>query len=239
MAVSNSSVGGVLITMLFSISAGDIYRRLHINRKLTKHTTANLHLPSTYTQFLTSPRSTSSAIEMPASTLKPPAWVKAQSTYTVPCDTPPGPRHGHWSDRGGVTPEYVAIEAAAEQMHLHAWGYGRDGTVAEFKKANENLPLAEPLSSYAPRFGEEVVSHTVKAAARDGAEVEMRVYRRPEDAGCPATLAFKMHGGGWVVGDSNVEELENRILGALPGVVVVSVHYRLYVTAGLLGEVRY
>ncbi|KAB5580229.1 Alpha/Beta hydrolase protein [Coniochaeta sp. 2T2.1] len=161
---------------------------------------------------------------MEQTTLKPPSWVKAQSSYTNNQPTPPGLQHGHWSDRA-PNPAFDEAEQEAERLNLQAWGYGRNGTLAEFKDALQNLPAL--VSPDSPRLGEDVVSNTLTAPARGGTRIELRVYRNPKPAPNPATLAFKMHGGGWVVGDSSVEELENRWLGAQPDVVVVSVHYRM------------
>ncbi|KAB5551068.1 alpha/beta hydrolase fold-domain-containing protein [Coniochaeta sp. 2T2.1] len=161
---------------------------------------------------------------MELTTLQPPPWVKPQSSYTNNQPTPPGPRHGHWSDR---TPNaaFEQAEQEAERLNLQAWGYGRNGTLAEFKNALQKLPAL--VSPDSPRLGEDVVSNILTAPARDGTPIELRVYRSTRAATTLATLAFKIHGGGWVVGDSSVEELENRWLGAQPDVVVASVHYRM------------
>ncbi len=98
--------------------------------------------------------------------------------------------------------------------------------MSEFKDALQNLPPV--LAPDCPKLGEDVITSTLTATARDGTPITLRVYRSPKAAVATATMAFKIHGGGWVVGDSSVEELENRYLGAQPGVVVVSVHYRMY-----------
>lgn len=61
---------------------------------------------------------------------------------------------------------------------------------------------------------------------RDGAEIPIRTYESTKkQSNC--VLYLKAHGGGWVVGGHEVEEAENRFVAAIPGVIVVSVDYRM------------
>lgn len=60
---------------------------------------------------------------------------------------------------------------------------------------------------------------------RDGAEIEIRVYQRPNVK--PKATLFRMHGGGWTTGGHGMEEAENLYLAAKHEVVLVSVAYRL------------
>ncbi|KAL5338156.1 alpha/beta hydrolase fold-domain-containing protein [Aspergillus crustosus] len=61
---------------------------------------------------------------------------------------------------------------------------------------------------------------------RDGAEIELRIYKNREIEES-AILFFVAHGGGWVLGDHDTEEAMNRLVAKRTSSVVVSVNYRL------------
>ncbi|KAE8361109.1 alpha/beta hydrolase fold-domain-containing protein [Aspergillus caelatus] len=69
------------------------------------------------------------------------------------------------------------------------------------------------------------ISHRTMTA-RDGAELELRIYKN-RDVGQKSTLFFVAHGGGWVLGDHQAEEPMNRLVAKKTNSVVVSVNYRL------------
>ncbi|PGH28273.1 hypothetical protein AJ80_00164 [Polytolypa hystricis UAMH7299] len=152
------------------------------------------------------------------------SWCKAKAEYVLPDpNLAPGPKHGHWSYRA-PDPALEAAELAAENALNQAWGFGRDISVDDFKKNIESLPFAVPEGW--PEPGRDVDISYMKAPVRDGTALELKVYRSKSSRE-NATLIFRMHGGGWVVGCHETEEPENRLLGSLPNVVVVSVHYRM------------
>lgn len=65
------------------------------------------------------------------------------------------------------------------------------------------------------------------AAAADGTELALRIYR-PKNAGeGPLPVVVNFHGGGWVSGDLNHSNWWASSLAANAGVLVVSVAYRL------------
>lgn len=93
-----------------------------------------------------------------------------------------------------------------------------------FKAAWKSTPPALPADCPVPGVDIEITDSD--ASARDGYKVPIRIYKslKPQDN---ATLYLKAHGGGWVVGGHEVEEAENRYVGNMPGVIVVSVDYRM------------
>lgn len=91
----------------------------------------------------------------------------------------------------------------------------------EFKAAWKTFP---------PALGPDVpsdldITHQ-KVPVRDGAQIEIRVYkakRVPDNA----LLFFVAHGGGWTVGGHEIEEGMNRSVAGRNNTVVVSVDYRM------------
>ncbi|KAL4794081.1 alpha/beta hydrolase fold-domain-containing protein [Aspergillus venezuelensis] len=69
------------------------------------------------------------------------------------------------------------------------------------------------------------ISHR-QIEARDGAELELRIYKH-QDTKHDAVLFFVTHGGGWAMGDHNTEETVNQLVAKRSNSVVVSVNYRL------------
>ena len=74
------------------------------------------------------------------------------------------------------------------------------------------------------------VSHQ-KVSVRDGAEVGIRIYRNSaklkQMGKTQAPLVLVAHGGGWVLGNHDVEEGVCRWIAHETGAVVVDVDYRL------------
>ncbi|CAM1506058.1 Fc.00g056990.m01.CDS01 [Cosmosporella sp. VM-42] len=137
-----------------------------------------------------------------------PRWVKSVSEYAA--DDPdfvPGIRHGHWSSRD-ANPYFETLEKQADIFNRHLWGYGRNISLEEYKQGFVNLPPA--LVENGPTVGIDVEI------------TQMHITCVPDSA-----LVFRLHGGGWAVGDSSTEEAENRYLGTLRNVVLLSVHYRM------------
>ncbi|KAI1344724.1 esterase [Xylariaceae sp. FL0016] len=151
-------------------------------------------------------------------------FIKPTPEYTVIPETIlPGPRHGHLST---LDPAYAEVAQATEDALRPMWG--GDVPMAEFKRGWVEAPPAIPEGC--PEPGVDMITEEIKVPVRDGTELEVRIYRPPDGVGKAdgeSALCFRMHGGGWTVGSHEIEEAENRFLGALPSCVVVSVLYRL------------
>jgi acetyl esterase/lipase len=63
--------------------------------------------------------------------------------------------------------------------------------------------------------------------ARDGFDIQIRVYKpeTPRKGGAPLIVFY--HGGGFVIGDRDAEETNCRLFSARLGCVAVNVEYRL------------
>lgn len=129
----------------------------------------------------------------------------------------PKPEYGHLSE---IDPEFAPLRAELDKNFAVLWSLPLD----EFKTAWLTAPLVLPDGAPMPDQDYEVADQQIPM--RDGAEVELRVYR-PMKRTENATLVLKAHGGGWVVGSHQVEEVENRTMAAHCGVVVASVDYRM------------
>jgi acetyl esterase/lipase len=70
-------------------------------------------------------------------------------------------------------------------------------------------------------------SEDTTVTARDGYEIPIRIYwpEKPREGGAPLTVWY--HGGGFVVGDLDGEDLTCRICAAELGCVAITVDYRL------------
>jgi acetyl esterase/lipase len=129
----------------------------------------------------------------------------------------PKPEYSHLSE---IDPEFAPLREELDKNFAVLWSLPLD----EFKTAWLTAPLVLPGGAPEPGKDYEVADQQIPM--KDGAEVELRVYR-PMKWTENATLVLKAHGGGWVVGSHQVEEVENRMLAAHAGVVVASVDYRM------------
>lgn len=146
--------------------------------------------------------------------LKPtPEYTDTSSPFT------PGPKNGHWSS---PDPAWAAMEDAVEQAMGPMWA--ADVSIDDFKKSWLAFPLALPAGC--PEVGRDVVITQEEATVRDGARIGLQIYKAP-GVTKDATLVYRMHSGGWTVCGHEVEEGENRSIGALGNVVVVSVDFRM------------
>ncbi|CEN60821.1 hypothetical protein ASPCAL03254 [Aspergillus calidoustus] len=101
---------------------------------------------------------------------------------------------------------------------------GAEGlSVSAMREIFTQMPMTFP---YAEKAAANVRVRHQQITARDGAELELRIYKDAHVAG-RAILFFVTHGGGWVLGDHNVEEAMNRLVAKKTNSVVVSVNYRL------------
>ena len=64
-------------------------------------------------------------------------------------------------------------------------------------------------------------------SAIGGPDVRVLHYAPPGDAGAARAALLHIHGGGYVLGNADVNDLSNRALALALGIVVVSVDYRL------------
>ena len=118
-------------------------------------------------------------------------------------------------------PDVVDYMAALEKLDLPITG---EATPQELRAASakRRLMVRVPVENVGKVYAREL-SH-------QGVTIPVRVYEpegvvRDADSRPPAILVF--HGGGWVVGDADSEDVTSRGLCRRVGAVVVSVDYRL------------
>jgi acetyl esterase/lipase len=147
-----------------------------------------------------------------------PLNLKAMPEYIpVPDNFNPLPKNGHLSK---IDPTFAAMKDAADAAVADLWK-AKDWTT--FRK-NWELPVQIP--EWAPKEGKDVLTSTRQVPVRDGAQVEIRLYKSP-NVQKNAALVLKMHGGGWALGGHDTEHVENLVMGAHREVVVVSIDYRM------------
>ena len=122
-------------------------------------------------------------------------WLRTEAEYVQPRDTfVPGPKYGHYIHR---EPDELVdlIETAADKALGDAWGIGR----TEYLSVDE---LKQNLIQFQPVFPEgcpepvkDFNTYFVKAPMRDGAEIELKVYKGKK-AKKDATMVLRLHGGG-------------------------------------------
>lgn len=134
-------------------------------------------------------------------------------------DFKPGPRHGHLSE---PHPQLTSLFMPMEEAMVPLWN--SDMPLADLKNIFRTAPPAIPENW--PQPGKDVAITYTKVNVRDGAQVELKIWKSTTPRKNSA-LVLRMHGGGWTVGTHETEEAENLYLGALPNVVVVSVDYRM------------
>ncbi|OAL33235.1 hypothetical protein AYO20_07552 [Fonsecaea nubica] len=131
----------------------------------------------------------------------------------------PKPRYGHLSQ---IDPVFANLKDALDKRFSELWSLSLD----DLKTAYRNAPPALPED--VPVTGKDYQVSDREMSTRDGAKIGLRIYR-PMQSRAGAVLVLKAHGGGWVLGNHQVEEVENRMLAAEHGggAVVVSVDYRM------------
>ncbi|PVH71235.1 lipase [Cadophora sp. DSE1049] len=130
----------------------------------------------------------------------------------------PKPKYGHLSK---IDPAFAELKDTIDAQLKDVWNLPLD----EFKTASKTAPLALPQGC--PELGKEIDISDIHAEARDGTKLGIRIYKSKKTEPKNAVLYLKAHGGGFVVGGHGTEEAENRHVGALDDVVVVSVDYRM------------
>ncbi|KAF6812330.1 lipase esterase [Colletotrichum sojae] len=146
-------------------------------------------------------------------------YFKQKPDYVaIPADFHPLPKYGHLSEN---LPAWAAAEAAVDAM------YAPSRTLPSYAACRE---LFGDPDAVMPPGGPDryraVTTELIRFPARDGYEVELKVYKSP-DVKPDAVLMYRMHGGGWVVGRHEVDGAENVYAATNKNIVVVSVDYRL------------
>jgi acetyl esterase/lipase len=151
--------------------------------------------------------------------------LKSKPEYIIlSSDFKPLPKHGHLS---AIDPEFAKVKDAADAAVAPIWEPSL--SMASFKEA---WRIAPPAPEDCPVEGVDVLTSLKYCTARDGADIELKVYKSAnKDARGDAALGMRFHGGGWTVGGHMTEEPENLMLAALGNAVVVSVDYRMFVLA--------
>lgn len=131
----------------------------------------------------------------------------------------PGPKNGHLSEKD---PQWAELEGPVEQGMAALWA--PEVTIDKFKEGWASSPLSLPDGC--PEPGKDVLITQDHVTVRDGTSIEIQIYKSP-NVQKNAALVFRTHSGGWTVCKHEVEEGENRSLGAIPSMIVVSVDFRM------------
>ncbi|KAI1208917.1 alpha/beta-hydrolase [Annulohypoxylon truncatum] len=133
-------------------------------------------------------------------------------------DFKPLPKHGHLSEK---TPEFVAAEPAIAAAYDQLWA------LPDFVALRQAAGDADaPMPPGGPDRYREVTTELLQFPARDGHMIELKIYKSP-NVFQGATLVYRMHGGGHVVGGHEIDGAENIYAATNPNIVVASVAYRL------------
>lgn len=117
--------------------------------------------------------------------------IKSKPDYVDTTDVDdfkPLPKYGHLSEK---TPEFLAVEPDIKAMYDMLWEKCPD--LPSFRTVAGNRDA--PMPPGGPDRYAEVRTEFLKFNARDGHEVELKVYKSPNVAP-EATLVYRMHGGG-------------------------------------------
>ncbi|KAF7545156.1 hypothetical protein G7046_g9627 [Stylonectria norvegica] len=128
------------------------------------------------------------------------------------------PKNGHLSE---LDPEFALMKPMVDSMIEQMW---EPSMTLEAFRALWLTPSPPPEGC--PVEGEDVLTETLNIPVRDGAEIEVKIYRAKEKKPGSALVA-RFHGGGWVVGGHCTEHRENLIIAGKTNSVVVSVDYRM------------
>ncbi|KAI1812260.1 alpha/beta-hydrolase [Poronia punctata] len=142
-----------------------------------------------------------------------PQYVNLDPNFT------PLPKYGHLSEK---TPEFLAVEPHIAAAYDKFWLGCPD--FPTFRREAE--VEAEAAAGSPDPYRREVQTELLHFPARDGHLVELKVYKSPK-VSAEATLVYRMHGGGFCVGNHETDGAENVHAATNPDIVVVSVDYRL------------
>ena len=152
-----------------------------------------------------------------------PVHLKSKLDYITldPANFKPGPKNSHLSE---IDPDFAAARPFLDKAMDDVWA------ITEVGPFREAWDMPQPLPDGWPAEGKEVVTSLRRVPVRDGADVEIKIYKSPQ-VKPDAAMVIKFHGGGWVVGDHKLESVDNLMVAAHPEVVVVSVNYRMWVSS--------
>lgn len=141
---------------------------------------------------------------------------------TIDPNFKPLPKYGHYSELdAGFAQLKPMIDSGVDAM------WAPELSLEEFRK----LWLSDsPPPPGCPKEGEDVTTETQRMPVRDGANIEIKVYRAKEKSSSSSStpaLMLRVHGGGWVVGGHCTEHSENLLVAGRTNTVIVSVDYRM------------
>ncbi|KAI1387688.1 alpha/beta-hydrolase [Hypoxylon trugodes] len=136
----------------------------------------------------------------------------------IDVDFKPLPKYAHFSEK---TPEFLAAEPAIDAGYNKLW---MTPDFPAFRQAAGNADAVMPPGG--PDRYRDVTTEFLQFPASDGTFLELKVYKSP-DVAPNATLVYRMHGGGFCVGQHEIDGVENVYAATNPNIVVVSINYRL------------
>ncbi|KAK5991571.1 Esterase LipI [Cladobotryum mycophilum] len=133
-------------------------------------------------------------------------------------DFKPLPKYGHLST---IAPEFEAIKSTVDEALAEIWS-AEDVKGLRLRRGNSDAIIPPG----GPDRAKEVISEFIRIPARDGHQIELKLYKSPT-VQKDATLLLYMHGGGWVMGNHETNGAENVHAASHRNIVVLSVDYRL------------
>ena len=127
-------------------------------------------------------------------------------------------------------PDLVPLIPLLNDENAKNWAlvFRDDPDIVAFKANMKDGMLAALVPDRFPQPGKDYLVRDESITVRDGASIGMRFYEPlKEKRSGKDVLVMKFHGGGFVVGSHDVEEIENRLLAVDGGAVVASVDYRM------------
>ncbi|CAG9986532.1 unnamed protein product [Clonostachys byssicola] len=116
-----------------------------------------------------------------------------------------------------VADKHAMVDEAAAKLYALP--------IEEFRKIPYQPP---PLATYAPVEGRDIRIAESHVTVRDGTSIEVRIYQHisNEKSNSLTPIYYNIHGGGWMTGNTESEETQNRLVAARNKVLVISVDYR-------------
>jgi hypothetical protein len=115
--------------------------------------------------------------------------VKSSPEYIAPLDAnfKPQPKHGHLSE---LDPEFAKLKAGLDSFIEPVWA--PELSLEEFKKI---WVTPAPLPEGCPKEGVDTLTEIHKVPTKDGATIEVKVYKS-KNSKKNSALAMRFHGGG-------------------------------------------
>ena len=127
-------------------------------------------------------------------------------------------------------PDLVPLIPMLDEQNAQQWSliFRDDPDIAAFKATMKQGTLEAMVADHFPKPGKDYLVRDESITVRDGASIGMKFYEPlQENRTGKDVLVMKFHGGGFVLGGHDVEEIENRLLAVEGGAVVASVDYRM------------